>query len=199
MRMLSQKCFVSGSPEADSIGCPTDERQPQRIAGCRGLEGMLRVGSAIGRVAILLCLILFYPVLGMFMAMLSMMVSTILLVIPIVSAVGVDPIWFGVFIGLMCELGLITPPVCVNLFGAQGIRPDKGLVSDVIQGAIPHAVIMILFAVALTAFPARHQAAGTDAGLTGACRQTALASVMRPVQGPAGRHLPAGRWRRGRP
>jgi TRAP-type C4-dicarboxylate transport system permease large subunit len=135
----------------------------------------------------------------MFMAMLSMMVSTILLVIPIVSAVGVDPIWFGVFIVLMCEPGLITPPVCVNLFGAQGIRPDKGPVSDVIQGAIPHAVIMIPFAVALTAFPARHLAAGTDAGLTGACRQTAPASVMRPVRGPAGRHLPAGRWRRGRP
>ena len=131
----------------------------------------------------------------MFMATLAIMVSTKPLVIPIVSAVGVDPIWFGVFIVLICELGLINPPVCVNLFVAQGIRPDKVPVSDVIRGAIPHAVIMILFAVALTAFPARRLAAGTDAGLTGACRQTALASVMRAVRRPAGRHLPAGRWR----
>jgi C4-dicarboxylate transporter, DctM subunit len=68
----------------------------------------------------------------MFMATLAIMVSTKPLVIPIVSAVGVDPIWFGVFIVLICELGPITPPVCVNRFVAQGIRPDKGPVSDVI-------------------------------------------------------------------
>jgi TRAP-type C4-dicarboxylate transport system permease large subunit len=90
----------------------------------------------------------------MFMETLSMMVATIPLAFPIVSAVGVDPIWFGVFIVLMCELGLITPPVGMNLFVVQGIRPDKGPVSDVIQGAIPYAVIMILFAVTLIAFPA---------------------------------------------
>jgi len=90
----------------------------------------------------------------MFMDALSMMVASIPLVFPIVSAVRVGPIWFGVFIVLMRELGPITPPACVNLFVVQGIRPDKGPVSDVIQGAIPYAVIVILFAVALIAFPA---------------------------------------------
>ncbi len=110
-------------------------------------------GFGLSRVQILLCLIVFYLILGMFMDTLSMMVATIPLAFPVVSSVGVDPIWFGVFIVLMCELGLITPPVGMNLFVVQGIRPDKGPVSDVIQGAIPYAAIMILFAVLLIIFP----------------------------------------------
>jgi C4-dicarboxylate transporter DctM subunit len=84
---------------------------------------------------------------------LSMMVATIPLAFPVVTAAGVDPIWFGVFIVLMCELGLITPPVGMNLFVVQGIRPDGGPVADVIKGAIPYALIMILFAIALIIVP----------------------------------------------
>jgi tripartite ATP-independent transporter DctM subunit len=110
-------------------------------------------GFGLSRVQILLCLIVFYLVLGMFMDTLSMMVSTIPLAFPVISAVGVDPIWFGIFIVLMCELGLITPPVGMNLFVVQGIRPDKGPVADVIRGAIPYALIMILFALLLIAVP----------------------------------------------
>jgi C4-dicarboxylate transporter DctM subunit len=102
---------------------------------------------------ILSLLIVFYLLLGMFMDTLSMMVATIPLAFPVVTAVGVDPIWFGVFIVLMCELGLITPPVGMNLFVVQGIRPDGGPVADVIRGAIPYAVIMILFAVLLIIVP----------------------------------------------
>ena len=110
-------------------------------------------GFGLSRIQILLCLILFYLVLGMFMDTLSMMVATIPLVFPVVSAVGVDPVWFGIFIVLMCELGLITPPVGMNLFVVQGIRPDNGPVSDVIRGAIPYALIMIGFAILLIMAP----------------------------------------------
>ena len=53
----------------------------------------------------------------------------------------------------MCELGLITPPVGKNLFVVQGVRPDRGSVSDVIKGAIPYAFIMILFTLLIMAFP----------------------------------------------
>jgi tripartite ATP-independent transporter DctM subunit len=111
-------------------------------------------GFGLSQVQLLLCLIVFYLVLGMFMDTLSMMVATIPLVFPVVSSVGVDPIWFGVFIVLMCELGLITPPVGMNLFVVQGIRPDSGPVLDVIQGALPYALIMLLFAGLLILFPA---------------------------------------------
>jgi C4-dicarboxylate transporter, DctM subunit len=110
-------------------------------------------GFGLSRVQLLLALVVFYLILGMFMDTLSMMVATIPLAFPVVSSVGVDPIWFGVFIVLMCELGLITPPVGMNLFVVQGIRPDSGPVSDVIRGAIPYAVIMILFALLLILVP----------------------------------------------
>jgi tripartite ATP-independent transporter DctM subunit len=101
----------------------------------------------------LFALILFYLILGMFMDVLSMQVATIPLTYPIVTALGVDPIWFGVFIVLMCELGLITPPVGMNLFVVHGIRPDKGGIEDAIWGALPYAVIMILFTILLILWP----------------------------------------------
>ncbi len=107
----------------------------------------------LGRVSLLLLLIVFYLILGMFMDTLSMMVATIPLTFPVVTAAGVDPIWFGVFIVIMCELGLITPPVGMNLYVVQGIRSDGGPISDVIMGSIPYAIIMILFTIVLIVFP----------------------------------------------
>jgi C4-dicarboxylate transporter, DctM subunit len=95
----------------------------------------------------------FYLLLGMFMDTLSMMVATIPLIYPVITVMHVDPIWFGVFIVLMCELGLITPPIGMNLYVVQGIRPDKGGIEDVMRGIIPYAVMMILFALILIATP----------------------------------------------
>ena len=103
--------------------------------------------------AMIFALIAFYLVLGMFMDVLSMQVATIPLTYPIVTALGVDPIWFGIFIVLMCELGLITPPVGMNLFVVHGIRPDKGGIEDAILGALPYAAIMILFTIFLIYAP----------------------------------------------
>jgi C4-dicarboxylate transporter DctM subunit len=102
---------------------------------------------------LLLALIIFYLFLGMFMDVLSMQVLTIPVALPIVVAVGVDPIWFGIFIVLMCELGMITPPVGMNLYVVQGVRKDGGPFTDVIYGAIPYALMMVLFTVLLIAFP----------------------------------------------
>ena len=80
-------------------------------------------------------------------------VATIPITYPIATAVGVDPIWFGIFIVLMCELGMITPPVGMNLFVVHGIRPDKGGIQDAMWGALPYALIMIAFTVLLIAVP----------------------------------------------
>jgi C4-dicarboxylate transporter DctM subunit len=101
----------------------------------------------------LYALIVFYLLLGMFMDVLSMQVATIPLTYPIVTALGIDPIWYGIFIVLMCELGMITPPVGMNLFVVHGIRPDKGGIEDAIWGALPYALIMILFTIFLMYAP----------------------------------------------
>jgi C4-dicarboxylate transporter, DctM subunit len=102
---------------------------------------------------LLFVLIVFYLLLGMFMDVLSMMVATIPITFPIVTHLGVDPVWYGIFIVLMCELGMITPPVGMNLFVVHGIRPDKGGIRDAIVGALPYAAIMIGFTILLMFVP----------------------------------------------
>jgi C4-dicarboxylate transporter DctM subunit len=110
-------------------------------------------GLGLSATGLILALIVFYLILGMFMDVLSMQVATIPITYPIAVALGVDPIWFGIFIVLMCELGLITPPVGMNLFVVHGIRPDKGGIEDAIWGALPYAAMMIAFTLLLLAFP----------------------------------------------
>ncbi|MEO5672370.1 MAG: TRAP transporter large permease, partial [Ramlibacter sp.] len=110
-------------------------------------------GLGLSATGLILALIVFYLILGMFMDVLSMQVATIPVTYPIAVALGVDPIWFGIFIVLMCELGLITPPVGMNLFVVHGIRPDKGGIEDAIWGALPYAAIMILFTLLIMIVP----------------------------------------------
>ncbi len=124
--------------------------------GLTGVAEMMTkwvTGLGLSTTGLLLALIVFYLILGMFMDVLSMQVATIPITYPIALAMGVDPIWFGIFIVLMCELGLITPPVGMNLFVVHGIRPDKGGIEDVIWGALPYALIMILFTLLMMALP----------------------------------------------
>jgi C4-dicarboxylate transporter DctM subunit len=83
----------------------------------------------------------------------SMLVLTVPIAVPMVTALGVDPIWFGVFVVVMCEIGLITPPVGMNLFVVQGVRKGGGNFNDVIWGSFPFVVIMIVFAGLLILFP----------------------------------------------
>ncbi len=82
-----------------------------------------------------------------------MMITTIPLTAPLVISMGVDPVWFGVFIVLVTELALITPPVGINLYVIQGIRIDGGSISDVIIGALPFVVTIFLFTLLMIYFP----------------------------------------------
>ena len=156
-RTLLQSCCVSGAKTTGMILLIVVAAFVLNLAlSLTGIgEALTRWATGFGLPAfvLLLVLIVFYLLLGMFMDTLSMMVATIPLVYPVITAAHIDPIWFGVFIVLMCELGLITPPVGMNLFVVQGIRPDKGGIDDVIRGVIPFAAIMILFALILIALP----------------------------------------------
>jgi len=102
---------------------------------------------------LLLILIVFYLILGCFLDVLSIQVATIPIAYPIVTAVGCDPIWFGIFIVLMSEIGMITPPVGMNLFVIQGVRRDGGDLADTIWGAVPFVFIMLVFTLLLIVFP----------------------------------------------
>lgn len=107
----------------------------------------------LSQIGLLFVLLIFYVLLGTFMDAMSMLVLTVPIVIPIVIAAGIDPIWFGIFIVIMCEVALITPPVGMNLFVVQGVRIDHGPFGDVIKGAAPYVIIMMGFAITLMFFP----------------------------------------------
>src|SRR5690606_3155643 len=109
-------------------------------------------GLGLGSLGTLLVIVLAYLVLGCFMEALSMLITTTPLIAPIVFALGYDPVWFGILLTVLLETALITPPVGVNLYVVQGIRPRGGM-NDVIVGALPFVFMMFLMVAILIAFP----------------------------------------------
>ncbi|MBW6397356.1 TRAP transporter large permease [Roseomonas sp. HJA6] len=123
--------------------------------------GILGVPQALARfvtalnaspIAILWILLVFYLILGCFLETLSMMVGTIPIIFPIVTALGIDPVFFGIFLVIMCEMALITPPVGMNLYVVQGVR-GRGSVVEVITGSLPFLAMMFLLTVLLMYLP----------------------------------------------
>lgn len=101
----------------------------------------------------MLVIVAFYLVLGMFMETLSMMLTTIPVVFPIVTHMGFDPIWFGILITVLMETALITPPIGINLYVVHGIRERGGNFNDVSIGAVPFVFSMLAMIGLLLAFP----------------------------------------------
>lgn len=97
-------------------------------------------------------LVLIYALLGCFMDSLAMMIATTPIVFPAVIALGYDPLWFGIFLVIMCEIALITPPVGMNLFVVQAVR-GRGSIVDVIKGVLPFIGCFLLLVALITAFP----------------------------------------------
>ena len=102
--------------------------------------------------AILLCILLVYAVLGMFMDAIGMLLLTLPVVQPAVIALGYDPIWFGIIVVKMAELCLIPPPIGLNCFVVSGVRPDIP-VQDVFRGCAPFFVADVITVGVLIAFP----------------------------------------------
>jgi TRAP-type C4-dicarboxylate transport system permease large subunit len=111
------------------------------------------VSLGLSPFSLLLILVGFYLLLGMFMDVLSMQVLTIPITYPVVTSLGIDPIWYGIFIVLMCEVALITPPVGMNLFVVHSVRKDGGDIRDVMWGALPYVCIMMLFVMLIMLLP----------------------------------------------
>jgi tripartite ATP-independent transporter DctM subunit len=109
-------------------------------------------GLGLTSTQLLIAVIVFYLILGMFMETLSMMVATVPIIAPIMFKAGFDPIWFGVLVVVLMETAMITPPVGINLYVVQGLR-TRGRIDDVIIGAAPFVVTMILMIAVLSVWP----------------------------------------------
>lgn len=90
--------------------------------------------------------------LGMFIDAISMMVLILGVVFPIIVNVGYDPVWFGVILVLLLEIGLITPPVGLNLYTVRGIMPGATL-AEVSRAAMPFIAILLFGIVLFTLIP----------------------------------------------
>jgi len=93
-----------------------------------------------------------YLVLGCFIESIAMMLMTLSVTFPIIVAIGLDPIWFGVVLVLLIEIGLITPPVGLVLFVLKGMSPNIEL-RDIVLGVTPYIFVMLGFIVLLYMFP----------------------------------------------
>src|SRR5437870_4268865 len=106
----------------------------------------------LGKTAILLVIIGMYFILGCLLDSLSMILLTIPIVFPIISALGYEPVWFGIIIVMVVELGLITPPIGMNVFVIKGIARDVPL-ETIFRGVTPFIVAQVILILILVAFP----------------------------------------------
>ncbi|MCC2632683.1 TRAP transporter large permease [Ramlibacter sp.] len=101
---------------------------------------------------IVVAMMAIYVILGTVMEELTMVLLTIPLFFPIVTSLGFDPIWFGVLIVMIVQIGLISPPVGMNLFVLNALLPDVGL-GNIFRGCWPFVLAMVVTLGLLIAFP----------------------------------------------
>jgi len=109
-------------------------------------------GLQLPAVAVFAVVVLIYLVGGCFMDTLALITLTVPIIFPVVMALGFDPIWFGVIIVLITDMGVITPPVGLNVYVVKGIAEDVPL-ETIFKGILPFLGALVLTTVILLAFP----------------------------------------------
>ena len=102
--------------------------------------------------AIMGVIILMYLLGGCFMDALGMVMLTIPIFFPVALALGFDPIWFGVVIVLITEMGVITPPVGINVYVVYGVAKDVPL-NTIFKGVLPMLIALLVCNLAIIIFP----------------------------------------------
>ena len=109
-------------------------------------------GLGVGRYGVLALIMLIYLVLGCLMDAMAMIILTVPIVFPVIRTLGFDPIWFGVIIVMTVELGLIHPPVGMNVFVIKSVIKDVNF-ATIFKGVLPFIVTDLVRLVILVAFP----------------------------------------------
>jgi tripartite ATP-independent transporter DctM subunit len=115
------------------------------------LAGVLE-GYQLSALAVIGILLIAYIIMGMFLEGFAIMVLTVPIVLPIITTLNIDPIWFGIFMVIVLEMGLISPPVGINVFVVKGIAEDVPM-GRIFAGIMPFWVAMVVCVLTLTAFP----------------------------------------------
>jgi TRAP-type C4-dicarboxylate transport system permease large subunit len=109
-------------------------------------------GLALPKMVVLAGIILIYIILGCIMDCYAIMILTVPIIFPVIEAMQFDPIWFGVLMVIVLEVGLITPPVGLNVFVLKAAAPSVPM-TVIFRGILPFLIAAILAIVLLTIFP----------------------------------------------
>jgi tripartite ATP-independent transporter DctM subunit len=109
-------------------------------------------GMGVGRYGVLAMIMVMYLVLGCLMDAMAMIILTVPIIFPVILALGFDPIWFGIIIVMTVELGLIHPPVGMNVFVIKSVVKDVSF-TTIFKGVLPFVATDIIRLVILIAFP----------------------------------------------
>ncbi|MEQ6250301.1 TRAP transporter large permease subunit [Sulfitobacter sp. HNIBRBA3233] len=108
-------------------------------------------GFGLSPMALIVVLLVFYALLGMFLDGTSIIVMTLPITLPLITAAGFDPIWFGIFVVVAVEISQITPPIGFNLFVIQSQTGES--IGTIARAALPFFGILLGFALLLAVFP----------------------------------------------
>jgi C4-dicarboxylate transporter, DctM subunit len=109
-------------------------------------------GQAVNRYVIVFLFAVMFLVLGAVLDTFGMLILTLPFVFPIMIALGFDRIWFGIFMTMMMELALITPPIGLNVYVMNRTAPDVPL-TEVFLGTVPFVLVCLVVVALITAFP----------------------------------------------
>jgi len=115
-------------------------------------KGEVVVGSGLSPFGVILVMIAIFFVAGALMEELSMILILVPIFFPIVVKLGYDPVWFGIIVVVACEIGLIAPPIGMNLFVIRPVAPDESM-NTILSGMMPFITVDLLRIVLLAAFP----------------------------------------------
>jgi C4-dicarboxylate transporter DctM subunit len=122
------------------------------VTGIPGAVSDFLSGLPVPATLVMILILAMYLVAGCFMDSLAMVTLTVPILYPTVVALGFDPIWFGVIIVLVVEMGVITPPVGINVYIIKGVIPDVPM-GKMFKGSLAFLVGMVILAALLLLFP----------------------------------------------
>ena len=118
--------------------------------GTRFVEGVM--GMGLPPMAIMAAFVVLYLILGTLIDGISILLITLPIIYPITQALGWNPVWFGIIVIVLIEIGLVTPPFAVNVFVVKAAAADATL-EEVFRGIFPLFIAMVIFLILIIAFP----------------------------------------------
>lgn len=127
-----------------------------RFIGLSGVGGAINTwmnGMQLDYYQLLILVVILYLVIGMFLEPFGAMLITLPILLPLLNSLGIDLVWFGVFLVKLLEVGMITPPLGMNVFVIKNVASDYVSLSDVFKGVMPFIIADLILVAIMIIFP----------------------------------------------